>query len=381
VSAVWFLAWAALAQEPVALEVTVEKPPARPAAKADPPWAGTLVVGRGPIVVDGRVDEAAWAGASAPPLGPYADGGASPAVSVRAVWADDGLAVAIIGLSADHTASVLVHPDGLFGRWWIATVGATTGWVVCDYGAPLLPIERAVSPDAAACRPVEGVPIAGVDGTFEVALPESAGASYTTLGRLDVVVTGPKGAGGRWGPGGREPQPGGGLLLAPDAGVAVRTTVDLDQARLHADVTLPAGSGPWRWRFVYRDLVLAEGALENGTIDTDMPRLERLGVVVDAPTATVPRPAGLRWTAYEYAATLATPVFADEVAIAVRASVPVAAAPVVVLDDAGATLGTATVAIPAGQSMVRITVPPAFPAVLRVRVGGLADVTTLRGAP
>lgn len=278
--------WVAAA---LAFEVEVLPDPAPPARERMPVApAGPLTLGEGPVVVDGRLDEAAWATPRTPLL-PLVAGPAPPDVGLRVAVSPEGVALALDGLPQVYTSALALDPDGASQRWWRLVAGpdgvvverctlegeeATEGWYIPGGAVP--------------CHPAEGVTLVRAGGVLEALVPWAALPTASTRARVAWAVTGPRGAGGTLAlTGAAHALPAQGRLLplaGPGAALDVVSDADQGAWRGRLVVRRPTGLGVWTWTRYAGGAPIDSGSLSVervGELRWDMPDLTRQDVLVD----------------------------------------------------------------------------------------------------
>ncbi len=391
--AAWGVGAAHAAPRDLEVTITPLQPPPRGLRIRPDPALPVPVAVSGPVAVDGVFDEPAWRDAApGPPLSPFADGTAPPAVGLRALRVPEGLAVAIDGVEAiprGH-AHVLLDPDGTGARWVVVTVGAGAGGEVrveaCTLAAFHEPQAAPIGAHSVPCEPTEeAAAIAGPDGV-EVRFAGQVGAALTRSGRLAFMVTGAKGVGGTWAafgarmfradqgrslqlPGAPAPPRRGGPYLRASA----RVDGGLDvEARVPAEV---AAAGAVAWRRLAHGRVIDAGswpvvaAGEGGEVRATLPPTALLPHATRAvtlelrwPDTPVPTTLLARGAAAPAAAWVRTPLHRGVVAVAWQSQAAVDGATLEVWRPASGArearvLGRAALDLPAGDARLDVVVP------------------------
>ncbi len=376
---VWLIAAMA---SPLRIEVLPDPPPP---ALARPGWdrPTPLPVGQGPVVVDGRFDEPAWA-VAATSLRPLDVGPTPPGSTLRVALDPAGLAFALTGLPADQIATLVVDPVGLSQTWWRVVLDAAgaSAWR-CTLADQDVPAGWGVPEKAIPCARVEAFPVAGVGPDREVLLPwDRVGPASSRL-KVHWVQTGPRHTGGTLAvTGSSVALPSAGRLLdvpQPPGRIAVETDVERGVWRL--TVPGPARGQPetwaWsRWR-AGRRVDGGEVAVPVGGATLELPDLAYDAVAVEVRRAGDGLAAA--WTTgvrrRQNVMSLGTPVYRE--ALELSYEIPDAAAVEVVVRDAAGELGRGTAELTAGAGRLRVWAEPGWGDVT-VEVGHLWSGTAVR---
>lgn len=372
----WAIALAVAA--PLVVEVVPDAPPAR-GVRAPVSRPGPVPVGRGAVVVDGVLDEAAWR-VEPTPLAAVALGAEPPDRALRVAVTERGVAWAAPNLTAGEEATLLLDPDGLGQAWIEIRVGEQAATLArCSLGERLRPTDF-IPEHAVPCRAASGLSaVRGADG-WEIAVEVPTLTARARVGWLHTVrgeVV------GTWAPTGAArlaPTFGRSLALGPEPGRLTLAT-DVDGGWWSLSVNTKAALGPATWTRWHHGRVVDAGpvTLAAGETTWRIPDRDLPGSMVEVrvdddawPGASMvvgARRGPLR-------VTLGTPVYVDGIELAWWTPDPTTT-PLRVYDAAGALLGEAVVELPAGTGTARVRAEPAWGRV-RVVVGDLLRADAAR---
>jgi hypothetical protein len=347
------------------------------------------------IVLDGNLDEAVWhiAKAGPPPLPLSYGRPVDKRWGMTALHTPVGLAIAMRGLSAEHSIFLLVDPDGTQRGWTLVEIDdGVVRWSTCGPPHPLPSsvVTKALRNISWGCVDNDPTGVVGQfsDDGLELLVPWAALGRTTEHMKLLWSFTGADKTGGTWDPYGGRPHysaAGRGIeIVGSTRSTAGWVTTDLEhdtqQFTLQAKGLNSAES--WRWEITFDGVILERGQMvlepnATGMASAVVPVDERPldGTIVMAWRDEIEplRPgAEGRFYHMKFWTSLSTPVFQDELVLSFQLRDPAAGLPIEIVDNATSeVIATGVVDLPAGAGRLYIDAPAEWPDRLRVRAGTL----------